>query len=71
MKKWFLLLLIAGFTKASAQGVQAELSAMDSAFAQGHYQQAAQLAEKIYPLAQSQIKNDNIIMFVIEIKKNL
>ena len=62
MKKWFLLLLIAGFTKASAQGVQAELSAMDSAFAQGHYQQAAQLAEKIYPLAQSQIKNDTVLV---------
>ncbi|HRG81577.1 MAG TPA: hypothetical protein PLO99_03625, partial [Chitinophagaceae bacterium] len=63
MKNGFFILLFGLFyNHAYTQGIRTELDAMDSAFAKGDYRQSTLLAEKIYPLAVSQINNDTVLV---------
>ena len=63
MKNGFVLLLFTFvFIAAKAQGIQAELAAMDTAFSKGNYREAGLLADKIYAKAISEIKNDTVLV---------
>ncbi|MBK6826194.1 MAG: CHAT domain-containing protein [Chitinophagaceae bacterium] len=63
MKNGFVLLLFTFvFIAAKAQGIQAELAAMDTAFSKGNYREASLLADKIYAKAISEIKNDTVLV---------